>query len=370
MTFARRFVYPAVPALMAVLFFLLLPLCGFAQEPAGGGGEAQLILPDLSQGTFLGTSGRTLLMGGLGVCVLGLLFGFMTYTRLRDLPVHSSMREVSELIWETCKTYLFTQGKFLLILEAFIGVIILFYFGYFRHFDAVKLIVILTFSIIGIAGSYSVAWYGIRVNTFANSRTAFASLRGNPYPCYAIPLSAGMSIGMVLISIELLIMLCILLFIPADFAGPCFIGFAIGESLGAAALRVAGGIFTKIADIGSDLMKIAFKIKEDDARNPGVIADCTGDNAGDSVGPSADGFETYGVTGVALISFILLAVKNPTTQVQLLVWIFVMRIVMVIASVVSYYINDFMAKSKSEKADKMNFEHPLTQLVVITSIVS
>jgi K(+)-stimulated pyrophosphate-energized sodium pump len=273
--------------------------------PAQTGGEAHLILPDLSQGLFLGTSGRTLLMGGLLICALGLLFGLITYMRLRDLPVHSSMREVSELIWETCKTYLQTQGKFLLILELFIGTIILFYFGYFEHFDAIKVIVILLFSLIGIGGSYGVAWYGIRVNTFANSRTAFASLKGKPYPCYAIPLRAGMSIGMVLISVELLIMLCILLFIPGDFAGPCFIGFAIGESLGAAALRVAGGIFTKIADIGSDLMKIAFKIKEDDARNPGVIADCTGDNAGDSVGPSADGFETYGVTGVALISFIL-----------------------------------------------------------------
>src|SRR6266705_1717143 len=272
------------PAILAITVLLLAPAPGFAQAPPQPGGEAHLILPDLNQGTFLGTSGRTLLMGGLGVCALGLLFGLITYMKLRDLPVHDSMREVSVLIWESCKTYLFTQGKFLLILEAFIRVI-------------------------GIAGSYGVAWYGIRVNTFANSRTAFASLRGNPYPCYAIPLRAGMSIGMVLISIELLIMLCILLFIPADYAGPCFVGFAIGESLGAAALRVAGGIFTKIADIGSDLMKIVFNIKEDDARNPGVIADCTGDNAGDSVGPSADGFETYGVTGVALISFILLAVR-------------------------------------------------------------
>src|SRR5258707_12010037 len=258
-------------------------------------------------------------MAGLGVCALGLLFGLVTYRQLRDLPVHAAMLEVSELIWETCKTYLYTQGKFLLILELFIGVIIVAYFGYFENFDAIKVIVILLFSVVGIAGSYSVAWYGIRVNTFANSRTAFASLRGNPYPCYAIPLRAGMSIGMVLISIELLIMLCILLFIPADYAGPCFVGFAIGESLGAAALRVAGGIFTKIADIGSDLMKIVFKIKEDDARNPGVIADCVGDNAGDSVGPSAGGFETDGGTGVGLISVILLPV-DPSYQVQLLVW--------------------------------------------------
>jgi K(+)-stimulated pyrophosphate-energized sodium pump len=338
--------------------------------PPQTGGEAHLILPDLSQGLFLGTSGRNLLMGGLLICALGLLFGLITYMRLRDLPVHKSMRDVSELIWETCKTYLWTQGKFILILELFIGTIILFYFGYFEHFDAIKVIVILLFSLIGIGGSYGVAWYGIRVNTFANSRTAFASLRGNPYPCYAIPLRAGMSIGMVLISVELLIMLCILLFIPGDFAGPCFIGFAIGESLGAAALRVAGGIFTKIADIGSDLMKIAFKIKEDDARNPGVIADCTGDNAGDSVGPSADGFETYGVTGVALISFILLAVTNPLVQVQLLVWIFVMRIMMVVSSAISYFVNEAIAKARYEHVAKFDYEAPLTFLVWLTSLVS
>src|SRR5258707_1494600 len=318
----------------------MVPTLGFAQtSPPQPGGEAHLILPDLNQGTFLGTSGRNLLMAGLGICALGLLFGLVTYVKLRDLPVHDSMREVSDLIWESCKTYLFTQGKFLLILEVFIGVIIVAYFGYFEHFDAIKVFVILLFSVIGIAGSYSVAWYGIRVNTFANSRTAFASLRGNPYPCYAIPLRAGMSIGMVLISIELLIMLCILLFIPADYAGPCFVGFAIGESLGAAALRVAGGIFTTIAAIGSDLMKIVFKIKADDAVNPGVIADCVGDNAGDSVGPTADGFETYGVTGVALITFILLAVPDPAVQIQLLVWIFVMRLIMVITSGLSYFIN-------------------------------
>jgi K(+)-stimulated pyrophosphate-energized sodium pump len=280
------------------------------------------------------------------------------------------MREVSELIWETCKTYLFTQGKFLLILEIFIGVVILFYFGYFEHMESIRVIIILAFSVLGIAGSYGVAWYGIRVNTFANSRTAFASLRGNPYPCYQIPLRAGMSIGMVLISVELVIMLFILLFVPASYAGNCFIGFAIGESLGAAALRVAGGIFTKIADIGSDLMKIAFKIKEDDARNPGVIADCTGDNAGDSVGPSADGFETYGVTGVALISFILLAVTSPTVQVQLLVWIFVMRVMMVISSALSYYINEVIAKNKYANLPKFNYEAPLTFLVWLTSIVS
>jgi K(+)-stimulated pyrophosphate-energized sodium pump len=353
------------------MLFLATPFVSAqTPPPRSPGGEAHLILPDLSQGVFMGINGRTLLMAGLGICALGLLFGLITYMKLRDLPVHSTMREVSELIWETCKTYLQTQGKFLLILEIFIGVIILFYFGYFEHFDAIKVIVILLFSVIGIAGSYSVAWYGIRVNTFANSRTAFASLRGNPYPCYAIPLRAGMSIGMVLISVELLIMLCILLFIPSDFAGPCFIGFAIGESLGAAALRVAGGIFTKIADIGSDLMKIAFKIKEDDARNPGVIADCTGDNAGDSVGPSADGFETYGVTGVALISFILLAVANPLVQVQLLVWIFAMRIMMVISSAGSYFINEAIAKGRYQNLPKFNYEAPLTFLVWLTSIIS
>jgi K(+)-stimulated pyrophosphate-energized sodium pump len=360
-----------LPVFIAIAVLLIAPAHGFAQNPPPqGGGEAHLILPDLSQATFVGINGRTLLMWGLGVCALGLLFGLMTYKELRDLPVHQTMRDVSELIWETCKTYLFTQGKFLLILEIFIGVIILFYFGYFEHLAADRVIVILLFSLLGIAGSYSVAWYGIRVNTFANSRTAFASLRGFPYPCYQIPLRAGMSIGMVLISIELLIMLCILLFIPADYAGNCFIGFAIGESLGAAALRVAGGIFTKIADIGSDLMKIAFKIKEDDARNPGVIADCTGDNAGDSVGPSADGFETYGVTGVALISFILLAVSNPLVQVQLLVWIFVMRIMMVISSGISYYINEAIAKARYSTLPKFNYEAPLTFLVWLTSIVS
>jgi K(+)-stimulated pyrophosphate-energized sodium pump len=309
-------------------------------------------------------------MLGLGVCVLGLVFGLVIYTQLKNLPVHSSMLEISELIYETCKTYLITQGKFILLLEAFIGVIMVLYFGLLLHYDASKVIIILAFSLVGIGGSYGVAWFGIRINTFANSRTAFASLKGEPFPVYAIPLKAGMSIGMLLISVELFLMLCILLFIPGDYAGPCFIGFAIGESLGAAALRIAGGIFTKIADIGSDLMKIVFNIKEDDARNPGVIADCTGDNAGDSVGPSADGFETYGVTGVALISFILLAVKEPTVQVQLLVWIFTMRVLMVITSGVSYWINEAIARAKYAGVAHMNFEAPLTSLVWLTSIVS
>src|SRR6187200_338775 len=324
-------------------------------EPRGGG-EANLVLPDLSTETFQGINGRTLLMGGLVVCVFGLAFGLVIYMRLKNMPVHRSMLEVSELIYETCKTYLITQGKFILILELFIGVIMVFYFGVLQHFSAVKVTVILLFSLIGIAGSYGVAWFGIRVNTFANSRAAFAGLRGLPYPIYAIPLQAGMSIGMLLISVELFMMLCILLFIPGDYAGSCFIGFAIGESLGAAALRIAGGIFTKIADIGSDLMKIVFNIKEDDARNPGVIADCTGDNAGDSVGPSADGFETYGVTGVALISFILLAVPQQLVQVQLLVWIFVMRVMMIVASGASYYINEARAKAIYQNEKAFNYE--------------
>ncbi len=334
------------------------------------GGEANLRLPDLSQVNFLGIDGHRLLMVGILFCIFGLVFGLTIFVRLRNLPVHRSMLEISELIYETCKTYLITQGKFLLLLEAFITVVIVLYFGVLLHYEAVRVGVIFLFSILGIAGSFGVAWFGIRVNTFANSRTAFAGLRGKPYPIYKIPLDAGMSIGMMLISVELLMMLLILLFVPGDYAGQCFIGFAIGESLGAAALRIAGGIFTKIADIGSDLMKIVFKIKEDDARNPGVIADCTGDNAGDSVGPSADGFETYGVTGVALITFILLGVKDPTVQVQLLVWIFVMRIAMLVASAAAYFINGALAKARYANVNKMNFEAPLTSLVWITSVVS
>ena len=353
-------------AALAGLAFSAAPV--FAQSE---GGEASLRLPDLSDVTFFGgIDGHRLLMSGLVVCLLGLGFGMAMYMNLKKLPVHRAMREISELIYETCKTYLITQGKFILILEIFIGIIIILYFGVLSGMEPFRVIIILAFSLIGIGGSYGVAWFGIRVNTFANSRTAFASLGGKPFPLYAIPLKAGMSIGMMLISVELLIMLCILLFIPGDYAGACFIGFAIGESLGAAALRIAGGIFTKIADIGADLMKIVFKIKEDDARNPGVIADCTGDNAGDSVGPSADGFETYGVTGVALITFILLGVPNARVQVQLLVWIFVMRIMMIVASAISYFVNDAIAKARYARADKMNFEAPLTSLVWITSIVS
>src|ERR1700756_3794676 len=356
-----------------MLTLILVSACAALAQPSeGASGEASLKLPDLSQVSFLGgIDGHKLLLIGILFCVFGLLFGLIIFTKLKNMPVHRAMLEISELIYETCKTYLVTQGKFILILWAFIAVIIAVYFGWLSPVPgksiAVTLPIILMFSLVGIAGSYGVAWFGIRVNTFANSRTAFAGLRGKPYPVYQIPLEAGMSIGMMLISVELLMMLIILLFIPGDYAGPCFIGFAIGESLGAAALRIAGGIFTKIADIGSDLMKIVFKIKEDDARNPGVIADCTGDNAGDSVGPSADGFETYGVTGVALITFILLGVKDPVVQVQLLVWIFVMRIAMLVSSAGAYFINSAIAKAKYGNADKMNFEAPLTSLVWIIS---
>src|SRR4026207_2123338 len=341
-----------------------------APAPHQGGGGAWRQVPDLAQASFVGMNGRTLLQGGLLICLAGLAFGLGIYSQPKNLPVHQSMRDISELIYETCKTYLITQGKFLMILELFIAVIIVFYFGFLQHFEGIKVFIILLFSVIGILGSYGVAWFGIRINTFANSRTAFASLKGLPFPVYAIPIKAGMSIGMLLVSVELFIMLCILLYIPRDYAGPCFIGFAIGESLGAAALRIAGGIFTKIADIGSDLMKIVFNIKEDDARNPGVIADCTGDNAGDSVGPSADGFEPYGVTGVALITFILLAVKDPTVQIQLLVWIFVMRIMMIVTSGVAYGVNEALARAKYQQADQMNFEAPLAALVWIASVIS
>ncbi len=355
-------------AIFAVVFFNAAAV--LAQPASEATGEANLKLPDLSSVNFMGVDGHRLLVYGIAFCILGLVFGLVMYMSLKNLPVHRSMLEISELIYETCKTYLITQGKFLLILEALIGAIILLYFGVLLHYEAVRVAVILAFSVIGILGSYGVAWYGIRVNTFANSRTAFAGLSGKPYPISQIPLRAGMSIGMMLVSVELLMMLIILLFVPPDYAGPCFIGFAIGESLGAAALRIAGGIFTKIADIGSDLMKIVFRIKEDDARNPGVIADCTGDNAGDSVGPSADGFETYGVTGVALITFILLGVKDPTVQVQLLVWIFVMRIMMLSSSAGAYFVNGAIAKARYAHVDNMNFEAPLTSLVWLTSLIS
>jgi K(+)-stimulated pyrophosphate-energized sodium pump len=369
-----------VRPLLVTAVFTVLSLFGlnaFAQGaaagavPMHGGGEDSLVVPaQLDTLQVFGMTASRLLQCGLVVSALGIVFGLVIYAQLKNAPVHRAMLEVSELIYETCKTYLVTQAKFLALLWLFIGAVIVVYYGVLKG-EAVGIVaLILFFSIVGIAGSGAVALFGIRVNTFANSRTAFASLRGKPYPVYAIPLKAGMSIGMMLISIELAIMLCILTLVPHEYAGKCFIGFAIGESLGAAALRVAGGIFTKIADIGSDLMKIVFKIKEDDARNPGVIADCTGDNAGDSVGPSADGFETYGVTGVALIVFILLAVNDPTTQALLLTWIFVMRVLMIISSAVSYFVNEAITKARYGNADKLNFEAPLTQLVWITSLVS
>ena len=353
---------------------------------AAGGGEDQLILPDLRTQSFFGVNGHTLLAMGLIIAVLGIVFGLVIYGQLRRLPVHKAMLEVSDLIYETCKTYLLNQGKFILLLWVCIAAVMVGYFGFLRAGNTsnmgpanngltefgkpTQVIIILAWSLIGIAGSYSVAWFGMRVNTFANSRTAMAALGGKARPVYSIPLRAGMSIGMVLISIELFLMLVILLYVPRNLAGSCFIGFAIGESLGAAVLRVAGGIFTKIADIGADLMKIVFKIKEDDARNPGVIADCVGDNAGDSVGPTADGFETYGVTGVALITFILLAVPDPAVQVQLLVWIFVMRLIMVITSGLSYFISESISASRYRTVRTMNFETPLTLLVWVASITS
>ena len=350
-------------------------LCLTSCESGGGqpgshtGGEANLRLPDLGSVSFLGLPGNALLGLGLVVCALGLGFGIITYSQLNRMPVHTAMRDVSELIYTTCKTYLKQQGRFLLLLWAFIATIIVVYYLFLVDFGVGRTAVVILFSLIGMGGSYAVAWYGIRVNTLANSRTAHAAMSGRPYPCHDIPLRSGMSIGMVLISVELAMMLVIMVFLPGEIAGACFIGFAIGESLGASALRIAGGIFTKIADIGADLMKIVFHIKEDDARNPGVIADCTGDNAGDSVGPSADGFETYGVTGVALITFILLGVKDPMVQVQLLVWIFVIRAVMVVASGISYFINAAITRARYRDAAEMDFEAPLTSLVWLTSVL-
>ncbi|WP_019137510.1 sodium-translocating pyrophosphatase [Cellulomonas massiliensis] len=368
---ARRAVSLAALPLLLLLTAFAPARAVPAAEDGPSGGEASLVLPDLSQVTTLGgVSGRALLGIGILVCLGGLAFGAATFSRLRRLPVHSSMREVAELIYSTCRTYLTQQGRFLLVLWGFIAVVIVVYYRFLVGFAWGKVAVVIAFSLLGMAGSYAVAWFGIRVNTFANARTAYASLRGRPLPVHRIPLQAGMAIGMVLISLELVMMLVILLFLPPTVAGACFIGFAVGESLGAAALRIAGGIFTKIADIGSDLMKIAFKIKEDDARNPGVIADCTGDNAGDSVGPSADGFETYGVTGVALITFVLLGVHDPAVQAGLLVWLFVVRAVMVVASAASYLVNDRWTRRRWAHADRMDFEAPLTSLVWITSVAS
>ena len=333
-----------------------------------GGGEANLELPDLSGVVVgLGLGGRALLLIGLVVCLAGLGFGVFTFVRLRRAAVHDSMLRVAELIYSTCKAYLLRQGRFLLVLWLFITAVIVVYYKALVGFGWSRVGVVVLFSLLGMGGSYAVAWFGIRVNTFANARAAFASLRGKPYDVHEIPLRSGMSIGMVLISLELLMMLTILLFLPADVAGACFIGFAIGESLGASALRIAGGIFTKIADIGADLMKIVFKIDEDDPRNPGVIADCTGDNAGDSVGPSADGFETYGVTGVALVTFVLLAVPDPALQARLLVWIFTVRAAMILAAWAAYAINKTWVRLRYADAERMNFETPLTTLVWLTS---
>ena len=333
-----------------------------------GGGEANLELPDLSGVVVgLGLGGRSLLLIGLVVCLAGLGFGVFTFVRLRRVAVHDSMLRVAELIYSTCKAYLLRQGRFLLVLWLFITAVIVVYYKALVGFGWSRVGVVVLFSLLGMGGSYAVAWFGIRVNTFANARAAFASLRGKPYDVHEIPLRSGMSIGMVLISLELLMMLTILLFLPADVAGACFIGFAIGESLGASALRIAGGIFTKIADIGADLMKIVFKIDEDDPRNPGVIADCTGDNAGDSVGPSADGFETYGVTGVALVTFVLLAVPDPALQARLLVWIFTVRAAMILAAWAAYAINKTWVRLRYADAERMNFETPLTTLVWLTS---
>ncbi len=345
----------------------------FAESASQPAGEANLKIPDLTKVRFLGPiaiNGHSLLMYGPLFCILGMVFSFFMYVHLKGLPAHRAMKEMSELIWETSKTYLIHQGKFLLLLWSFIAVVILMYFAVLLHFSALRVAIILAFSVLGMAGSYGVAWFGIRVNTLSNSRSSYASLGGKPYPVLQIPLGAGMSIGMMLISIELLLMFIIILFVPGSYAGPCFIGFAIGESLGAATLRLAGGIFTKIADIGSDMMKIVFKVKEDDARNPGVIADCTGDNAGDSVGPTADGFETYGVVQVALIAFILLGAKSDFFGVQLLVWLFAVRVAMLVASTIGYYINSLLVGARYRNVDRMNFESPLTSLVWITSAVT
>ncbi|MBQ7280821.1 MAG: sodium-translocating pyrophosphatase [Bacteroidales bacterium] len=345
--------------LSATLASFLLPVLTFASE-------ADLKMPE----GFASDSSTQILYWGFLIVVLGLIFGFWQFNNVRKQKAHKSMLEIGNVIFKTCSTYLKQQGKFLVVLFCFIGAAIALYFGVLSDMSWGNVFIVLLWTVIGILGSYGVAWFGVRMNTYANARMAFASLRRKPLELFNIPLRAGMSIGIVLICIELVLMLVILLFMPEDLAGSCFIGFAIGESLGASALRIAGGIFTKIADIGSDLMKVVFKIGEDDPRNPGVIADCTGDNAGDSIGPTADGFETYGVTGVALVSFILLAVPDPSLQVKLLVWIFVMRILGIIASVLAYYVNGAIAKAKYNKADDMDFEQPLTSLVWITSILS
>ena len=350
---------------MAIMLFLMVPMA-FA-------GEADIKLPSLTQVTFMGgaLSGMMILNLGLIVCAIGIAFGWMQYTQTKALPSHQAMLDVSATIWETCKTYVLQQGKFLAFLWILIAICMVYYFGALSHMPTIDVMVILFCSIMGILGSYGVAWFGIRINTVANSRAAFASLSGEPLNIVNICLRSGMSVGLLLVSIELLFMILILAYIPTEMAGASFIGFAIGESLGASALRICGGIFTKIADICSDLMKIIFHLPEDDPKNPGVIADCTGDNAGDSVGPTADGFETYGVTGVALIAFLALALAdNPTMGGKLIVWIFAMRILMILTSLASYFVNDSVSKSLFGGKKEFNFEHPLTNLVWITSIVS
>ncbi|MFI5371916.1 MAG: sodium/proton-translocating pyrophosphatase, partial [Candidatus Eisenbacteria bacterium] len=356
-TVGRALRRPTLPGTLAVAAAMTLtPALAFASE-------LDLKLPTLDPAQ------RQLMFIGIGVCIVGMLFGLVMFNQVKRMPAHQSMLDVSSIIYETCKAYLLQQGLLLMVLELFIAACIVYYFGFLQHLAAGRVMTIIMFSIVGILGSYSVAWFGIRMNTYANSRTAFAALKGKPTPVYEIPLQAGMSIGVLLICVELIMMLAILLFVQPSNAGACFLGFAIGESLGASALRIAGGIFTKIADIGSDLMKVVFRIKEDDPRNPGVIADCTGDNAGDSVGPTADGFETYGVTGVALISFIALAVM-PQFKAQLLVWIFVMRVLMILTSIGSYVFNAATAHARNTGKDKINFEAPLTSLVWLTSLLS
>ena len=345
--------------MLSVMSLLMVTLPSFASE-------ASLVVPNIKADAM----SYNLLLIGLAVSVIGVIFGFVEFLRVKKLDVHTCMANVGNTIFETCKTYLVQQGKFLIVLEVLIALCIAFYFGYLEKMTLTNVLIILGWSVIGILGSYSVAWFGIRMNTLANARTAFTALKGNPLNILNIPLNAGMSIGVLLVSVELIMMLIILLFVPGNIAGACFIGFAIGESLGASALRVAGGIFTKIADIGSDLMKIQFGIKEDDPRNPGVIADCTGDNAGDSIGPTADGFETYGVTGVALVSFILLGVLKPEYQVQLLTWIFTMRFLMIITSVLAYWVNKGITKVYAANTQKFDFELPLSNLVWLTSIFS
>ncbi len=351
-------------------WWLWLSTCAvaFLASTSAAANEADIVLPDFALVSLNGVTGTTLLGGGIGICILGLLVGMVMFAQVKGLPVHKAMLEISELIYATCAQYVLTQAKFIGQLWSLIAIVVVAYFGVLKPVGAFNVVIILAYSIVGIGGSVAIAWFGMRMNNYANSRSAFAALMGRPYPAYAIPLKAGMGIGLVLVSMALLVMLCTLLFIPSDIAGKCFIGFAIGTSLGASALRIAGGIFTKIADVGSDLMKIVFKIKEDDARNPGVIADCAGDNAGDSVGPTADGFETYGVTAVALITFIMLAVSK-VLQGPLIVWIFTISAIMILTSLASYGVSWALDQSK-KNAEKMDFEAGLTRLIWITAIVS